>query len=77
MKKQVITLASAILIVLTIGCEQDECEPAETRCLENDVQVCCADGYWETQLDCSINDWVCCWDAEYEVHTCLEVCDDN
>jgi len=66
-----LTLISLYLILTQLGCE--ECNPEETRCLDNVVQICNSDGMWQNELDCVEVDsnWQCCWDAEYETHTCV------
>jgi hypothetical protein len=57
-----------VLAVLALGCESrrtEECPPATTRCVDNLVELCDADGRWLVVADCdqlsrmSGTGWVC------------------
>lgn len=53
-----------LFLVFTVGCpELDYCVPNETRCFDNQAQICGSDQRWRTFLDCTEldpGDWVCC-----------------
>ncbi|MCP4677320.1 MAG: hypothetical protein GY854_17760 [Deltaproteobacteria bacterium] len=64
-----------------LACCTSECEPDETRCHGNKVEVCNGDGEWCEVMNCDeLGDdgaaWTCClvdledWDFG-DVHTCL------
>jgi len=71
-------LLAVIVIIVALGllgCH-DGCEPEETRCFGTCVEICNADGDWETVIDCDMvepadMDWQCCFDAEFEEHGCV------
>ena len=74
MKKNALAIfifaASALYTGLTLlflaitGCE-NECQPEEMRCRDNVVELCDANGDWQTVDDCNTTEpaelnWMCC-----------------
>ncbi|NIQ96023.1 MAG: hypothetical protein GWN87_18825 [Desulfuromonadales bacterium] len=64
---QCLLVASLCVFWALVPCceeEPDGCEPESTRCTVEDgeelAQVCNADESWQTSLNCSSLDWVCC-----------------
>lgn len=67
----VLIIGAAIYAILfALGCE--ECETGDTRCNDDVVQVCNSDHFWEDDINCSENQWICCFDKVDEIHTCCE-----
>lgn len=63
-------------IMFFIGCAHDGCKTAETRCLDNSVQVCNTEEDWENSLNCnkmSVGGMVflCEVDKEDGLHSCV------
>jgi len=53
----------ALFAALTIGCS-DNCTHLETDCHNNRIQLCDADGDWETIRNCKTTDQECIIDTE-------------
>lgn len=65
---KIIVLFIALLVLWApIGCEEepDGCQPETTRCTTDAdghelAQVCNADKSWQTALNCTDYEWICC-----------------
>ena len=78
------SIICALAAVLLLGCGP-ECEPDETRCNGNVVEICDGDGIWCEVMNCDeLNatyediEWRCCtvdveeWAME-DLHTCRPI----
>jgi hypothetical protein len=61
-------IVAIYLILLQLGCAS--CIPTETRCANNTTQICGSDGIWRDNISCGENAWQCCWNEEYQTHSC-------
>jgi hypothetical protein len=72
---------STLFLVFFCSCNSDECADDETRCVDNQVEIC-AYGIWHldddcneiTKLDFTVERWQCC---ERELSVCLPQCEEE
>lgn len=81
----VATLFFAAVLCWMTSCS-DECDPLETRCVDNAVEICNDEERWELALDCSAivatssyQNWICCLESESNDYSCkpAEFCGDG
>lgn len=61
------------LLFIILGCEDEQCKPAEAQCDGTVVESCNGDGQWESLFDCADYGEQCC-EVAVDEPECLEVC---